>query len=93
MTVAEPARRYLVAGRVQGVGFRWWTRSLALELGIQGSVRNLSDGSVEVIAHGDPDAMRRFQERLSRGPSGAQVDRVSETEYPRPTRSGFRIVA
>ena len=53
-------RGYSVNGRVQGVGFRWWTRRTADRLGIAGSVRNLPDGSVEV--QGEPKARRYFRD-------------------------------
>jgi acylphosphatase len=57
-----------VRGRVQGVGFRWWTRSRALELGLVGSASNLEDGRVEVVAEGPRAACERLLEAL-RGPS------------------------
>jgi acylphosphatase len=56
-----------VSGRVQGVGFRWWTRSRALELGLRGTVTNLADGRVEVVAEGDRPALRTLLDLL-RGP-------------------------
>jgi acylphosphatase len=59
-----------VSGRVQGVGFRWWTRSRALELGLRGSAANLADGRVEVVAEGEQDAC----ERLGRLLDGHPVD-------------------
>ena len=57
-----------VKGRVQGVGFRWWTRARALELGLRGSATNLADGRVEVVAEGEEQAVRALVELL-RGPS------------------------
>ena len=57
-----------VRGRVQGVGFRWWTRARALELGLVGHARNMDDGRVEVVAEGDPAAIDRLEELL-----GAEV--------------------
>lgn len=65
-----------VHGRVQGVGFRWWTRRLAMRLGVAGWVRNLSDGSVEVTARGDVEALERLHSALRRGPPMARVERV-----------------
>jgi acylphosphatase len=62
-----------VSGRVQGVGFRWWTARQARALGLAGSVRNLPDGSVEVFAAGPTQAVRRLEERLREGPAGASV--------------------
>ncbi|HET7305880.1 MAG TPA: acylphosphatase [Segeticoccus sp.] len=67
-----------VRGRVQGVGFRWWTRARALELGLTGHARNMTDGRVEVCAQGDRDAVCRLERLLSEQPSTAsrpgQVD-------------------
>jgi acylphosphatase len=57
----------VVAGRVQGVGFRWWTRARAYELGLRGTVRNLSDGRVEIVAVGPEERCRQLLEAV-RGP-------------------------
>ncbi len=65
-----------VKGRVQGVGFRWWTRARALELGLSGAATNLGDGRVEVVAEGPEDACRRLLARLPEGPG--RVDFVAE---------------
>lgn len=82
---------FRVHGRVQGVGFRWWTRRTAGQLGIAGSVRNLSDGTVEVRAAGPVDAMREFESRLHRGPPSASVERLARFEVDDITASEFRI--
>jgi acylphosphatase len=58
-----------VRGRVQGVGFRWWTRARALELGLAGSARNTDDGRVEVVAEGSPESLRRLLDLLAEEPS------------------------
>jgi acylphosphatase len=58
-----------VRGRVQGVGFRWWTRARALELGLAGHARNMVDGRVEVLAQGDPSAVLRLEELLREEPT------------------------
>jgi acylphosphatase len=71
-------RRYVVRGRVQGVGFRWWTRGRARELGLVGEVRNRPDGTVEVIAAGAADRLERFRGLLRRGPTSARVEDVHE---------------
>ena len=55
-----------VQGRVQGVGFRWWVRARALELGLVGFARNLPDGRVEVVAQGEPEAVAGLRELLER---------------------------
>lgn len=59
-----------VRGRVQGVGFRWWTRARALELGLVGHARNLPDGRVEVNAQGEPEAVEALVALLREQPSG-----------------------
>ncbi|WP_392542622.1 acylphosphatase [Oryzobacter telluris] len=70
-----------VRGDVQGVGFRWWTRSRALELGLAGFARNTADGRVEVVAEGPEDALTRLVALLAEQPSSARrpgrVDTVS----------------
>ena len=57
-----------VRGRVQGVGFRWWTRARALELGLAGHARNTDDGRVEVVAEGSPQAVLRLFDLLAEQP-------------------------
>ena len=63
----------LVRGRVQGVGFRWFVRERARELGLCGWVRNLAGGDVEVAALGGAEALERLRARLKAGPPGAHV--------------------
>ena len=65
-----------VKGRVQGVGFRWWTRARALELDLAGTATNLADGRVEVVAEGPEEACRALLEQLPNGPG--TVEFVSE---------------
>jgi acylphosphatase len=72
---------FVVTGRVQGVGFRWWTRSLATRLGLTGTVRNLPDGSVAVHARGTDDQLRDLQAQLAEGPPGAQVTSVDPLPF------------
>ncbi len=69
-------RRFVVSGRVQGVGFRFFARDAARREGLSGTVRNLDDGDVEVVADGDEDAIKRFEIALRQGPIGARVDNV-----------------
>ena len=71
--MARAAARILVEGHVQGVGFRWWIVAQASGLGVDGWVRNLRDGRVEVLAIGHPDAIERLTESCGRGPPGAMV--------------------
>jgi acylphosphatase len=86
------ARHYLIGGRVQGVGFRFFTQAGAEREGIDGWVRNTPDGRVEIEAYGDTDAMMRFDRAIREGPPGARVEQVEVTELPTPaTHSGFRI--
>lgn len=89
---AVEARAYRVQGRVQGVGFRWWARMRAEEIGIGGTVRNLSDGSVEVRAAGTSDRLARFEDMLRKGPRFARVDTVEAVEpLPIERPDEFRI--
>ncbi len=86
------ARRYIIRGRVQRVGYRLFVEDAALRENVRGHVRNQHDGSVEIVAEGDIDAMQRFEMAIRRGPSGARVDDV-ETLDVQPTNrfSGFRV--
>jgi acylphosphatase len=95
------AREYTIRGRVQGVGFRWWSRATAEGLGLAGSVRNLPDGSVGLRVAGPVEMLDRFDTLLRRGPSSARVDAVEvkvlsgpdETarEDSGPAENGFHI--
>jgi acylphosphatase len=67
-----------VAGRVQGVGFRWWTRSRARELGLVGTASNLVDGRVEVVAEGPKDDCELLLSALRSSSSPGRVDHVVE---------------
>lgn len=79
-------------GRVQRVGFRFFVENAAQREGIQGYVRNQHDGSVEIVAEGDVDAMRRFEMAVRRGPAGARVDDVDTIEVEPSIRfAGFRV--
>ena len=88
------ARRFLVQGRVQGVGFRFFAEEAAHREGLGGFVRNLGDGRVEVVAEGDQEAVARFERALHSGPPLSRVERV-ETEVRPPAGSAisFRILA
>ena len=74
------ARRYVVRGRVQGVGFRWFVEREAHILGIAGWVRNNYDGSVEVLAQGTRDQLSGLHSRLREGPRAARVDHVEVSD-------------
>jgi len=86
------ARRFVVRGRVQGVGFRWFVEREAHVLGIAGWVRNNADGSVEVLAMGSRDQLSGLRSRLQQGPRAARVDDVEEREAkPVAGLHNFRI--
>ncbi len=72
---------FRVTGRVQGVGFRWWTRSLATRLGLTGAVRNLPDGSVAVHARGSDAQLAALRTALAHGPPVARVDGVEPVPF------------
>ena len=92
MTDAAQARRFLVRGRVQGVGFRWFVEREAHILEIAGWVRNNSYSSVEVLAQGTREQLAGLRSRLQQGPRAARVDDVEEMEAkPVAGLSAFRI--
>lgn len=83
----QPADRQrlsaVVTGRVQGVGFRWWVRTIADRLSLTGWVTNRDDErSVELVAEGTPAALTELERLLRRGPPGAVVDAVEVTHGP-----------
>jgi len=85
-------RGFLVRGRVQGVGFRWWTQRVGSELGLGGHVRNLADGSVEVHAAGAPDVLDAFERALRQGPPASRVGSVERIDGdPRTPADGFHM--
>ena len=69
-------RRYVVSGRVQGVGYRYFARREAMRLKLTGYAENRDDGRVEVLAVGDEPALQEFEQALRHGPSGARVTTV-----------------
>jgi acylphosphatase len=89
------ARRYVITGDVQGVGFRFFTETAARREGIHGWVRNLTDGpaeAVEAVAEGEAEAIERFERSIRQGPRGARVDRVEiEDTVPDGHAVGFSI--
>jgi len=89
--MAEPARRVRVTGRVQGVFFRAWMQQQALELGVNGWVRNASDGSVEGHLEGDEAAVKALIQRLWEGPPSADVDDVEVSETPAEGVTRFEV--
>ena len=92
MTGTIVARRFIVRGRVQGVGFRWFVEREAHILGIAGWVRNNADSSVEVLAQGSKEQLAELRSRLRQGPRAARVDDVEESESrPISEMNTFRI--
>ncbi|GAB3208156.1 acylphosphatase [Marinactinospora thermotolerans] len=78
MTAQEVRLTAWVRGHVQGVGFRWWVRSRALELGLAGAATNLDDGRVEVVAEGPRDRCEELLARLKSGATPGRVDSVGQ---------------
>jgi len=79
----QQMRHLLIEGRVQGVGFRWFTRERARRRGLRGWVQNRPDGTVEICVSGDDDVLAGFVAELLKGPKGSSVTAVrdlSETE-------------
>jgi len=88
----EKTLNAIIKGRVQGVGFRYFTKNKAKELHLRGWVRNLPDGSVETQASGPAEALERLLQSLSTGPVGSQVDSVEVQWLPAPEGSqGFEV--
>jgi acylphosphatase len=86
------ARRYVLSGRVQGVGFRYFTQDAARREGLNGYVMNRDDGSVEAVAEGDAESLDRFERALRRGPSKSRVEQVLIDEInPDQGNTGFHI--
>lgn len=86
------AKRFIVRGRVQGVGFRWFVEREAHTLAIAGWVRNNHDGSVEVLAQGTRDQLSALHSRLREGPRAARVDTVDVSDTSPVARlNSFRI--
>ena len=73
-------RHYLVKGRVQGVGFRWFVQREAAEIGLRGRVRNTDSGDVEVVALGEVEDLAELEDTLRKGSRGSRVDRIEQHE-------------
>jgi acylphosphatase len=71
---------YMVKGRVQGVGFRWFVQREAAEIGLRGWVRNIPEGHVELVAAGTPEELAELKAALNQGSRGSRVDAVIEHE-------------
>jgi acylphosphatase len=95
MSTSESGRHqrgFLVRGRVQGVGFRWWTRRRASDLGLWGTVRNRPDGTVEVHAAGELETLEAFAAELKVGPLGARVEGVDTLRSAGSLPTRFQII-
>ena len=86
-----PAFRYVVQGRVQGVGYRYFVLRQADALGVRGFARNRADGSVEVVAEGPDEALASLEARLRQGPAFADVVSVEREAIAERGSSGFHI--
>ena len=86
------AKRFIISGRVQGVGFRFFVQEHADIEGVHGYVRNLPDGRVEALIEGDEESVMRVDRALRRGPPAAQVEHVVvEDAVPSGRATGFSI--
>ena len=75
-------REWIVRGRVQGVGFRWYVLDQAQSLGVRGWVANTPDGSVEVVGLASAETLDRFEALLAKGPPAARVQRLESRSIP-----------
>jgi acylphosphatase len=87
----KTARRFVISGRVQGVGFRAFAQHTARALGVTGWARNLDNGDVEVHANGTPQHLDDFESRLRQGPRWGEVRSVTALEVEVSDSSGFHI--
>ncbi len=83
-------RHYIVKGRVQGVGFRWFVLQEASGLGLSGWVRNTSTGHVEVLAAGEAETLRKLEQCLRRGSRGSRVDAIEQEARPDAEAEGLK---
>jgi acylphosphatase len=86
------AKRVVIRGRVQGVGYRDWLVANAERQGLAGWVRNLPDGTVEALIYGEPDAVEELLRACRRGPRAAAVAEIEEALADPPEEPGFRRI-
>ena len=84
-------RRYVISGRVQGVGFRWFVEREAAQLAVTGWVRNCTNGDVEVMATGTREQLNSLRQKLEQGPRASRVDQVGESKAQLLDAPSFRI--
>ncbi|MGE4221497.1 MAG: acylphosphatase [Alphaproteobacteria bacterium] len=87
------AVRAVIHGRVQGVGYRDWTRRRAEAADLSGWVRNRREGTVEAVFAGAEDAVRTMLDDCREGPGAARVDRIEEFSAEAPAEAAFRVLA
>lgn len=92
-TAGQIARRVMITGRVQGVGYRQWTAFEAGRAGLTGFVRNRLDGAVEALFAGSEAQVAAMIERCRRGPPAARVDHVAVEAADMPSERGFHVLA
>ena len=85
------ARRFVISGRVQGIGFRWFAQNAAFREGVVGWVTNLDDGRIETFVEGEEESVTRVERALRAGPPGARVDHISVVEDQPGNLKGFHI--
>ena len=86
------ARKFLIRGKVQGVGYRFFAQAAAARHQVRGSVRNCADGSVEVVAEGAANEVEEFKKDLVTGPQWSRVEQVEEIDLePTGLYASFRI--
>jgi len=91
MTGSAKTLRVVVSGRVQGVGFRYWTQDVAMGLGLSGWVRNRRDGGVEALISGPRPVVNEMLARFWQGPRAARVEGVSAEETDDDAPAAFEI--
>ena len=87
----KKAKIYLVEGRVQGVGYRFFAEQIGLDLGLKGYVRNRADGRVEVYAIGEDETLAKLRNELEIGPLASRVENVEERDAPMKRYQSFSI--
>jgi acylphosphatase len=85
-------KQYRITGRVQGVGFRYFTLKQARALGLSGTVKNEADGSVTVVARGEEEPLEVLEKQLREGPSFARVETVTITPSQQHVPEGFEVI-
>jgi acylphosphatase len=84
--------RLTIKGRVQGVGFRWFAKKVADNLGLPGTVSNLESGDVEICTQGDFYRLSLFSEAMRKGPTGAEVQSLDIKKTEEKDLDGFRVL-